>query len=73
MAEPVEHGTSVLPGAIGSVWRSEGRQEGGAGRPSPHDLSQISEHCDYTEPNGNFAGLRLITSGKGASCGQHQR
>lgn len=49
----------------------EGRR--GAGRPSPHDLSQISEHCDYTEPNGNFAGLRLITSGKGASCGQHQR
>lgn len=29
MAEPVEHGTSVLPGAIGSVWRSEGRQKGG--------------------------------------------
>lgn len=72
MAEPVEHGTSVLPGAIGSVWRSEGRQEG-AGHPSPRNLTHISEHCSYTEPNGNFPGLRLITSGKGTSCDQHEK
>jgi hypothetical protein len=29
MAEPVEHGASVLSGAIGSVWRREGREEEG--------------------------------------------